>query len=142
MTKPAITVEEMNSFLSEHAPFATEFNVSCEEIGVDLGVARFTYDERWTRPGSIVNGGTLMVLADLAVYVAVFSRVGIVPLAVTSELKMNFLRPAMGHDVLARATFLKIGRRVAFAAVELYEERDPDRLVAHATSSYVLPSAS
>ncbi len=57
MDKPAITVEEMNGFLSEHAPFAA-----------DLGVTRFTYDERWTRPGSIVNGGTLMVLADLAVY--------------------------------------------------------------------------
>lgn len=113
MTKPAVTVEEMNAFLSDHAPFAAEFNISCEEIGTDLGVTRFTYDERWTRPGSIVNGGTLMVLADLAVYVAVFSRVGIVPLAVTSELKMNFLRPAMGHDVLA-----------------------------HATSSYVLPSVS
>lgn len=140
MTSPAISVEDMNEFLSAHAPFAAELNISCDEVGVDVGVTRFTYDERWTRSGSIVNGGTLMALADVAVYVAVFSRVGIVPLAVTNELKMNFLRPAVGHDVLARATLLKLGRRVAFAAVDLYEERDPARLVAHATSSYVLPS--
>ena len=61
--------------------------------------------------------------------------------AVTNELKMNFLRPAIGHDVLARARLLKIGRRIAYATVELTESHQPDRLVAHATASYVLPDA-
>jgi uncharacterized protein (TIGR00369 family) len=83
-----------------------------------------------------------MTLADIAVYIAVFTRAGIVPLAVTSELKMNFLRPAIGRDVLAVATLHKAGRRIAFASVDLAEDRNPDRLVAHATASYVLPGTA
>ncbi len=102
-------------------------------------MARFTYDERWVRPYRIINGGTLMALADVAVYLAIFSKMGIVPLAVTNELKMNFLRPAVGADVLASASLLKLGRRVAYSSVDLHVEGEPDRLVAHATASYVLP---
>jgi acyl-coenzyme A thioesterase PaaI-like protein len=55
---------------------------------------------------------------------------------------MNFLRPAIGHDVLARATLHKLGRRIAYASVDLTEDHDPNRLVAQATASYVLPEDS
>jgi len=140
MTRSAVTVSEVNSFFAEHLPFCTEMNISCDRLEADLGVARFRYEDRWTRPGSIVNGGTLMTLADIAVYAAIFTRTGIVPLTVTNELKMNFLRPAVGHDVLASARLLKIGRRVAYASVDLTEDHDPTRLIAHATASYILPS--
>lgn len=136
---PAVTVDEVDAFFAAELPFCVAMNITCERVEPDVGVTRFTYDERWTRPGEIVNGGTLMALADVAVYVAIFSRTGIVPLAVTNELKMNFLRPAIGRDVLATATMHKLGRRVAFAAVELIEDGQPARLIAHATASYVLP---
>lgn len=139
MTGPAVTVEEIDAFLRTELPFCAAMNIACEQVELDVGVARFRYDARWTRPGSIVNGGTLMALADVAVYVAIFTRTGIVPLAVTNELKMNFLRPAIGHDVLARATLHKLGRRVAYASVDLTEDHDPGRLVAQATASYILP---
>jgi hypothetical protein len=32
-----------------------------------------------------------------------------------------------------------MGRRIAYASVALTEDRDRDRLVAHATAGYVLP---
>jgi uncharacterized protein (TIGR00369 family) len=136
------TVEEVNSFLSTDVPFCAAMNISCHELSTDVGVMRFDYDPRWIRPGSIVSGPVLVALADVAVYVAIFTRVGIVPLAVTNELKINFLRPAIGHDVLARARLHKLGRRIAYASVDLTEEQDPDRLVAQATASYVLPEDS
>jgi uncharacterized protein (TIGR00369 family) len=139
VTRPAVSVEDVNSFLAAELPFCAEMNIACDHVGIDVGVTRFAYHDRWTRPGGIVNGGTLMALADVAVYVAIFSRTGIVPLALTNELKMNFLRPAVGSDVVARATLHKLGRRVAFASVDVAEPQAPDRLVAHATASYVLP---
>jgi len=139
VNEPAVTVEEVNAFLAAELPFCAEMDIGCDELCLDVGVTRFSYDDRWTRPGQIVNGGTLMALADVAAYVAIFTRTGIVPLAVTNELKMNFLRPAIGRDVLATATLHKLGRRVAYCSVELTEDDDPRRLVAHATASYVLP---
>ena len=143
MVKPcAVTVDEVNAFLAAELPFFPAMNIGCAEVGPGVGVTRFRYDERWTRPGGIVNGVTLMGLADLAVYVAIFTHHGIVPMAVTNELKMNFLRPAVGRDVVARADLHKLGRRVAYASVALSEAGgDAARLVAHATASYVLPDA-
>jgi len=139
VTAPAVTVDEVNTFFASDLPFCAEMGISCVYIAPGVATVRFDYDERWTRPGGMVCGPTLMTLADAAVYVAIFTRIGIVPLAVTNELKMNFLRPAIGRDVLATATLHKIGRRVAYASVDLTEDHDPDRLVAQATSSYMLP---
>ena len=132
---------EIEDFFEKELPFFSEFGFEIESVDGEAGVARFVYDEKWTRPYQIVNGGTLMTLADVSVYLAIFGRLGIVPLAVTNELKMNFLRPAIGGDVLARAELIKVGRRVAYGVVDLFMDDAPDRLVAHATSSYILPDA-
>ena len=133
------TLDEVQAFLSAELPFFKEFDFVIESVDEKAGVARFVYDDRWTRPYQIINGGTLMTLADVAMYLAIFGRLGIIPLAVTNELKMNFLRPAVGEDVLAKAQLLKVGRRVVYGEVDVYMDSDPDRLVAHSTSSYVLP---
>jgi uncharacterized protein (TIGR00369 family) len=134
------TLEQVNDFLRAELPFARELGILCEALRPDEAVARWRFSERFLRPVRFVSGPVLMALADVALYFAVFTRGGLSPHAVTNELKMNFLRPAAaGRDVLARARVLKRGRRVVYGAVELWEEGDPERLVAHATSSYVLP---
>lgn len=135
-------LDEVKAFFARHLPFFDEFGFAIDSIDDGVGVTRFLYHERWTRPYGVINGGTLMALADVAVYVAIFGRAGIVPLAVTNELKMNFLRPAKDGDVLARAELLKMGKRIAYASVDLFMDGAPDRLVAHATSSYVMPEGS
>lgn len=136
-----LSLDQVRAFFETELPFFAEFGFELESIEPDVGVVRFVYDDRWTRPYQIINGGTLMTLADVAVYVAIFSRLGIVPLAVTNELKMNFLRPAIGGDVLARAHLKKVGRRVVYGDVDVFMDGAPDRLVAHATSSYILPDS-
>ncbi|MBW3666557.1 MAG: PaaI family thioesterase [Actinobacteria bacterium] len=130
---------EIEEFFAAELPFLESFGLRIESVDDGTGVARFVYDERWTRPYGVINGGTLMALADVATYLALFGRLGIVPLAVTNEMKMNFLRPAIGGDVIAAAELLKVGRRIAYATVDLFMADDPDRLIAHATTSYVLP---
>lgn len=132
-------LDEVTAFFAEHLPFFDRFGFAIESIDDGIGVARFVYDVAWTRPYGVINGGTLMALADVAVYLAIFGRHGIVPLAVTNELKMNFLRPAMDGDVLARASLLKSGRRITYATADVFMDGAPERLVAHATSSYVMP---
>ena len=133
------SLAEVEAFFEKELPFFEVFGFEIESMAEEAGVARFVYDEQWTRPYQIINGGTLMALADVAVYIAIFGRLGIIPLAVTNELKMNFLRPAIGGDVLARAELIKVGRRVVYGVVDVHMDDNPDRLVAHATSSYVLP---
>ena len=44
------------------------------------------------RPGGTISGPTMMALADFAMYVAILASIGWVPLAVTTNLNINFLR--------------------------------------------------
>lgn len=99
----------------------------------------WTYSDAFIRPPDFVSGPIMMTLADASIYLALFTMVGIEPVALTNELKTNFLRPARGRDLLATAKILKLGRRVAYGSVDIYEANDRDRLVAHATGSYVRP---
>jgi uncharacterized protein (TIGR00369 family) len=126
-------------FLDAQAPFLKAMGIHCEESRPGYAVARWKQDPRWIRPGGYLCGGGLMTLADAALYMAVLGQIGLQAMAVTSELKMNFLRPAIGGDVLARAQLLKLGRRIAYGEIHLLMADDRDRLVAHATSSYALP---
>jgi len=135
-----VSAEEVNAFAASQLPFAVELGISCDSLGEDEAVGRWRFSTRWLRPVDFVCGPVMMALADATLYFAVFTRGGIRPLALTNELKMNFLRPAVARrDLLARARIVKRGRRVVYGTVDLWEEGAPGRLVAHATSSYVLP---
>ena len=93
-----------------------------------------------TRPGGTISGPTLMMLADVAMYVAVLASIGWVPLAVTTNLNINFLRKGQpGKDVLAAARLLKLGKRLAVGEVNLLSGTSPDP-IAHVTSTYSIPN--
>jgi uncharacterized protein (TIGR00369 family) len=85
----------------------------------------------------IVQGGLLTALADTA---AVYL---LLPNAMDQgnvngiELKMNFLRPALtdGTDLVAIATPVRIGRRIAVCSVDIAQG---DRIVAHGTFTYLV----
>lgn len=139
MSNLPVTLEEIQAFNAEMVPFCAEMNIRLESIEDGAAISRFTYEGRWTRPVDFIAGPILMAMADATFYWALFTKIGIVPLAVTNELKYNFLRPAVGGDVICRAEVLKVGRRVAYGTADLYMDGAPDRLVGHATTSYVLP---
>ena len=128
----------LERFLASEAPFLQALGIVCEDVKPGYAVARWKVDARWLRPGGLVFGGGLMTLADAALYMAILGSLGPGALAVTSELKMNFLRPATGGDVLATARIIKMGKRIAYGEVHLAVADHPERLIAHATSSYAL----
>jgi uncharacterized protein (TIGR00369 family) len=134
-----VTVAEVRSFTERELPFCSELGISCEALEPDGAVGRWTFSRRWTRPVDFVCGPVMMALADASIYWATFTRAGIVPLALTNELKTTFLRPAAsGVDLLCRARLPKVGRKVIYGIADIYEDGAPERLVAQATSTYVL----
>ena len=70
------------------------------------------FQEGYIRPGGTISGPTMMELADFAMYVAVFSAVGPQPLAVTTNLNINFLRKPGKGDLIAEARLMKVGKRL------------------------------
>ncbi len=136
-----LDVATVNDYLGESMPSFVADGMRVEHLEPDVAVVRLPYVESKLRPGGIIAGPTLMSLTDLAVWVAIFTRRGITPMAVTWDLKINFLRAARGGDVLATARILKLGRQLVYATVEMVVDGRPDEIVAHATVTYALPSA-
>jgi uncharacterized protein (TIGR00369 family) len=99
---------------------------------------RKAFHEDHLRPGGTISGPTMMELADFAMYVAVFSAVGPQPLAVTTNLNINFLRKPAQADLIADARLMKVGKRLAVGEVSIYSDGD-DEPVAHVTSTYSIP---
>lgn len=136
---PRVTVEAFERLLRETIPLTNVLGVRVDAIG--WGSARVTLPGHpaWVRAGGTLSGPSIMALADTAIYAAVLSRVGLEPMALTSELSVRFLRRPPPADLHADATLLHLGRRTAVAEVRLHGG-DAERLVAHATGTYALPT--
>jgi acyl-coenzyme A thioesterase PaaI-like protein len=94
------------------------------------------------RPGGTVSGPVMMAVADVALYAAILGEIGIVPLAVTTSLNINFLRkPSADRDIVGVCKLIKVGRSLVTGDVYLYSEGD-DRPVAHAVGTYSIPPAT
>jgi acyl-coenzyme A thioesterase PaaI-like protein len=91
------------------------------------------------RPGATVSGALLMTVADVALYVAILGTIGIVPLAVTTSLTINFLRkPSPDKPIVGVCRLIKVGRALVVGEVALYSDRSKD-MVAHAVGTYSIP---
>ena len=99
---------------------------------------RRKFRESSLRPGGTISGPTMMGLTDFAMYVAVLASIGPVPLAVTTNLNINFLRKPTARDLIAEVRLIKLGKRLAVGDVRIYCDGE-DEMVAHATSTYSIP---
>lgn len=91
-----------------------------------------------SRPGGTVSGPTLMALADCAAWMVIVGQIGPVALSVTTSFHIDFLRKPELVDVVAHATLLKLGKRLAVADVALYSD-GRDGMVAKAQVTYSIP---
>ena len=131
------TVEEVNAF------YDAVFKGSGEqervlEVRENYARIRQPVDQGNIRPGGYINGPTQMAVADSAAYIAIFTRIGITPMALTSNLNINFMRPCIGDAVIAEATLLKLGKTLAVISVDIRAEGS-DKLSSHAVVNYSIP---
>lgn len=131
-----VSLAQLDAFFKTDFPQA-DFVI--ERIGGQSAVLRKQITEAHLRPGGTVSGPTLMALADAALYVAILSELGLVALAVTTQLSFNFLRkPAPDRDIIAHCQLLKLGKTLAVGEVGLYSLAD-SAPVAHAVGTYAIP---
>jgi uncharacterized protein (TIGR00369 family) len=137
-----MTIPELEGFLAAEFPqaFFPGSGLSIEALWDGGCQVRQAFREASLRPGGTISGPTMMALADVAVYVALLAAIGPVPLAVTINLNINFLRKPGRCDLTAEARLLKLGKRLAIGEVTIRcdGEQSP---VAHATSTYSIPPA-
>jgi len=128
--------EEIAAFVAHEFP-----QTRCSVLDVGHAGATIAHDvgPAELRPGGTVSGPVLMVTADMALYVAILGEIGIVPLAVTTSLNINFLRkPAATARVIGVCKLIKLGRSLAVGEINLYSEGRAE-VVAHAVATYSIP---
>jgi uncharacterized protein (TIGR00369 family) len=109
-----------------------------EAVAENSVSVRFTAGERHLRPGGTVSGPAMMTLADATVYVAILAALGPVPLAVTTNLNINFLRKPEPGDLIAECKLIKLGKRLAVGEVGIRPAAGGE-LLAHAVATYSIP---
>jgi acyl-coenzyme A thioesterase PaaI-like protein len=131
-----VSKEKLTEFLQSEFP---QTKCSIDEVGNQGAIVRHTVGQDELRPGGTVSGPVMMTTADVALYVAILGEIGLVPLAVTTNLTINFLRkPSSQKDILGKCSLIKVGRTLVVGEVELYSDGETDP-VAHVIGTYAIP---
>ncbi|WP_218509771.1 PaaI family thioesterase [Variovorax sp. dw_308] len=127
---------EIASFLAAEFP---QSKCTVLSVGDKAATIRHEVGIAELRPGGTVAGPVLMTVADVALYVALLGEIGIVPLAVTTSLNINFLRkPSADRAIIGECKLIKLGRTLAVGEVSLYSE-GLEEPVAHVVGTYAIP---
>ncbi len=130
------TKSEIIEFLATDYPHT---NCTVESVGGRSATVKLQVETNHLRPGGTVSGPVLMTVADVALYVAILGEIGIVPLAVTTNLNINFMRkPVADRDIIGVCNLMKMGKTLAVGEVFLYSE-GAEGPVAHVVGTYSIP---
>jgi len=130
------TKAEIVDFLAREFP---QSKCIVEEVGDRSATVSHPIGPAQLRPGDTVSGPLLMAVADVALYVAILGTIGLVPLAVTTSLTINFLRkPSARNPIVGICRLMKVGRILVVGEVALYSDRN-EEMVAHAVGTYSIP---
>jgi uncharacterized protein (TIGR00369 family) len=136
---PKTSKEQMEKFFQREF---IQMDIILEDFETDSITIRQKIGESNLRPGGTVSGPTMMSLADCAIYVAILREIGLVALAVTTSLNINFLtKPPAGRDLLGTCRLLKLGKSLAIGEVSIFSEGKNDP-VAHAVGTYSIPPSN
>lgn len=137
---PKITVAEFETLCAADADFLSVFDLATENIGYGTAVCSLPFERKHVRPGETVGGPAIMALADFCLWAAIAGAYGLsAKAAVTTNLSVNFLRPAGLNRLIGEGMLVKVGRRLAVGTVTVRAGADA-RPIAHVTGTYALPS--
>tara|TARA_R110001583_G_scaffold49730_1_gene155686 strand:- start:18308 stop:18688 length:381 start_codon:yes stop_codon:yes gene_type:complete len=105
-------------------------NFSKGEAEVELNVEPYHLQHK-----GFVHGGVISTLMDNTGWYAAVSNLEDGLTAVTMEIKINYLKPALGKYLIASAAVKRQGRTTSFVTIELHDE---NALIAYATATYAI----
>jgi len=106
----SLSLEMARSILASQ-PFSKLVGAEVSAFGTEMAELRISISDHLKQQNGFVHGGVIAYLADNALAFAGGSVLG--PAVVTSEFKINYVRPAMGEQALARAKVVYAGKSQA-----------------------------
>lgn len=136
-TSGAISIDAVNAMVREQFPGTGNY---CIELGADHAVAGYVVTDADIRPGGFISGPSQFGVIDCALWFVSFVALGrIEPMALTSELSIRFLRPAVGERLHCRATLEAVNRRSVVGTAHVWCDDRSDKITATAQGTYAVP---
>jgi uncharacterized protein (TIGR00369 family) len=130
----ACSANELKQLLNEVA-FTRNLGIVLHEIADGECSIDVAFQEAFERPGGIVSGQVFMAAADVAMWLAIKTRLGLADASVTAEMKTNFLAGARRSAFRCTAKVLKVGRRLVYGVAECVDVNG--KLLTHHTVTYM-----
>jgi len=130
----AATESELLELLSQVGSIRN-YGFRLHSFGHGECVLAVPYQKELERPGGVVGGQVFMAVADVAMWLAILTRLGPRDGSVTAEMKTSFLSSARQEDILCQARILKLGRRLIYGLAECTNGNG--KLLAHHTITYI-----
>lgn len=127
---------EFGKKILENQPFSALLGAELEVFEPGTAILTLAVREDLKQQHGFIHGGVLSYLADNALTYAGGSVLGD---SVTSEYKINYLRPAVGKKLVAKATILSSGKNQAVCqcTVIAIDDDDDERTVAVAQGTII-----
>jgi uncharacterized protein (TIGR00369 family) len=133
-TNLACSEKELEQLLSDVA-FTRNFGFALEGIADGECSIQVPFQAAFERPGGLVSGQVFMAAADVAMWLAIKTKLGMADSSVTAEMKTNFLAAARKEGFRCTAKVLKLGRRLIYGVAECVDSNG--RLLSHHTLTYI-----
>jgi uncharacterized protein (TIGR00369 family) len=133
-----MSIDELHAFLEREFPEIGWMGVQIERVDQRGIAVRLPANPQNLRPGGTISGPAMMSLVDLGMYCLLLAQIGPVPLAVTTNLNIDFLRKPPPGDLRAEGELLKLGKRMAVGDFRVYGVGGGEP-VARASLTYSIP---
>jgi uncharacterized protein (TIGR00369 family) len=121
-------------------PFSALLGTQLVELAPGRAVLKLPIAGQLKQQHGFVHGGVISYLADNALGFAGVSVLG--ESIVTSEFKINYVRPAVGESLVARSSVVHSGRRQAVCRCDVFVvTAEGERLCATAQGTITLQGA-
>ncbi len=132
-----VNPESIREFVGQQWP-ENPNATTCLEVSGRHALVEVPVKSASIRPGGFISGPTQFAAADVGLWYACFGAIGLEAMALTSELSIRFVRPAIGDLLTARAELHSVGSRQLVGSVTIWTD-DETRPVSIAQGTYVAP---
>jgi acyl-coenzyme A thioesterase PaaI-like protein len=129
----AATPAELQRLLDE-IPFTRAYGFRLHAIAPGQCTLDVPFQPLFERPGGIVGGQVFMAAADVAMWLAIMTRLGSGDGSVTAAMTSAFLDAARNEPFRCTARVVKLGRRLVYGVAESVSGEG--RLLTHHSLTY------
>lgn len=103
------------------SPFGPWWGLLVESASNGSSTVRLPHRPELERLGGVLHGACVVVVADVAIWVAIMTVVSGGENALSVHLTTDYVAPARG-DIIGTARLIKVGRRLAVGLAEVYTD--------------------